>query len=125
MNKEPSVQLNDVSVTEFNPRPTAESEPTPKAGFKDMRVAGHSSAKDLAGSISKTYRGGQKVRMHAIGSQAVCQATKAIPIANSYLAPQGIFLVAKVYFMDKQIEVEGGESVARTSMIFELLPLDM
>lgn len=116
---EPTQPGTDVTATEFNP---IEQPTRPVDNMKDMRVAGHSNAKDLAGSIAKTYRVGNRVRMHAIGSQAVCQAVKAIPIANGYLAPQGIFLVAKIFFLDKQIEGQGGAMVARTSMIFELLP---
>ena len=105
----------EVIASEFNPTER------PVDPIKDMRVAGSSNAKDLAGSIAKTCRVGQRVRMCAIGAQAVCQAVKAIPIANGYLAPQGIFLVAKVYFMDKQLERDGSNET-RTSMVFELLP---
>ena len=90
----------EVKANDFVPPP----KPSPLPEVKEMRVAGHSNSKDLAGSIAKTFRGGQRVRLSAIGSQAVCQAVKAVPIANGYLGPQGVFLVAKIAFKDKQIE---------------------
>lgn len=62
--------------------------------IKDLRVAGSTPPKDLAGSIIHLLQEGQRVRLAAIGHQAVGQAIKAIPIVNQYCISQGYIVTA-------------------------------
>ncbi len=117
---------NHVQATDFE-RPDEESHKfngkSPKDDIIKLRVSSTSNCKDLAGSIAKFQQQGKKVVISAIGSQAINQAVKSIPIANSYLAPQGTVLVCLPYFEDKQIEIEGGQRVERTSINFQLISM--
>lgn len=57
--------------------------------IKELRVAGSTPPKELAGSIIHLLKDDKRVRLAAIGHQAVGQAVKAIPVVNQYCVAQG------------------------------------
>lgn len=59
----------------------------------ELRVAGSTPSKELAASIIHLLNDERRVRLAAIGHQAVGQAVKAIPVVNQYCIAQG-YLVA-------------------------------
>ena len=82
-----------------------------------LRVSSNSNPKAVAGSIAGTIREKGRVEMQAIGAGAVNQATKAIPIARGYVAPNGINLICIPGFVDLQIDGE-----ERTAIKFVVKP---
>ncbi len=86
-----------------------------------LRVAASSNSKDLAGSIAKLYQDNKECDLIAIGHAAVCQALKAVPIANGYLAPQGIVLVVLPSFENKLLDDGAGTPVERTLLRMRLM----
>jgi stage V sporulation protein SpoVS len=63
----------------------------------ELRVAGSTPPKELAGSIIHLLNDERKIRLAAIGHQAVGQAVKAIPMVNKYCIAQG-YVIALVPF---------------------------
>lgn len=68
----------------------------PVASFSDnfdtiteLRVAGSTPPKELAASIIHILNESRRVKLAAIGHQAVGQAVKAIPVVNQYCIAQG------------------------------------
>jgi stage V sporulation protein SpoVS len=59
----------------------------------ELRVAGSTPPKELAASIIHILNESRRVKLAAIGHQAVGQAVKAIPVVNQYCIAQG-YLVA-------------------------------
>lgn len=57
--------------------------------IKELRVAAGTPPKELAGSIVHLLQDGKRVRLAAIGHQAVGQAVKAIPVVNQFCITQG------------------------------------
>lgn len=55
----------------------------------ELRVAGSTPSKELAASIIHLLNDEKRVRLAAIGHQAVGQAVKAIPVVNQYCVAQG------------------------------------
>lgn len=58
----------------------------------DLRVGARTPPADLASAISHGIYDGKTVTLRSIGAGAVNQATKAIAIAQGYVAPRGIVL---------------------------------
>ena len=83
-----------------------------------FRVGGETDAKRLAGALAKDARAAELaapgvphvVRMEMIGAAAVNVAVKAVAIARSYLAVNGLDLSLRPSFFD--IEVAGKEKSA-------------
>lgn len=104
-----------------------ESEP-----IKIVQVRGTTPPKALAGSLMQEFRSSlgpgvaklPNLSLHAIGHQAVCQAVKAVPIANGLLAPHGIQLTILPSFENKMVHSEDDASVEveRTVLRLRLIP---
>ena len=108
------------------------------APVRVIQVAGTTSPKALAGSISEEFRQGldrkdasgnpsptiPSLSLHAIGHQAVCQGVKAVPIANGFLAARGIILTVLPTFEDKECvdETNPALKVTRTVLRLRLIP---
>lgn len=58
-----------------------------------LKVAAHSRSTAVAGAIAGVVRENGRAELQAIGAAAVNQATKAVAIARSYLALDGIDVV--------------------------------
>ena len=86
--------------------------------MKTLRVAGSSRATALAGAIAWAVRQGDDVEMVAIGPTAVNQATKAVAIARTYLALDGLDL----YLVPSFDTVETSEREERTALRFLIEP---
>ncbi|MGI5841069.1 MAG: stage V sporulation protein S [Patescibacteria group bacterium] len=67
---------------------------------KTFRVAGKSKATEVAGAIAWRVREVGKAKLLAVGPAAVNQATKAVAIARTYLALEGVELVMVPEFVD-------------------------
>ncbi len=72
--------------------------------MKTLKVAASSKATSLAGAIAWAIRQQEDVELVAIGAAAVNQATKAVAIARSYLALDGIDAICIPAFADVEID---------------------
>ena len=77
-----------------------------------LRVSSTSPAPALAGSIAKALREQPVIHLQAIGMAAVYQATKAVIIARTYLAEEGLDLLQQPSFLN----VEDRPGFERTVM---------
>ena len=68
-----------------------------------LKVSARSRSTAVAGAIAGVIREVQHAEVQAIGAGAVNQAVKAIAIAHSYLAPEGIDIVCVPAFTDVMI----------------------
>ncbi|MCL2754777.1 MAG: stage V sporulation protein S [Oscillospiraceae bacterium] len=75
-----------------------------------IKVSARSLPKMSAGAIAAVIREGGKAEVQAVGAGAANQGIKAIAIARTYLAPEGIDLICRPGFV--QIEIEGEEKTA-------------
>jgi len=82
-----------------------------------LRVSSRSRATAVAGAIAGVVREHGRAEVQAIGAGAVNQATKAVAIARSYLALEGIDLICIPAFADIQIDNE-----ERTAIRFTIEP---
>jgi stage V sporulation protein SpoVS len=88
----------------------------------ELRVAGTTAPKELAGSIVSNVLQGKSVCLAAIGHQAIGQAVKSVPIANGYCAAHGFFLAIVPSFEVKKIDsLDGGEPAERTACMLLLV----
>ena len=71
--------------------------------IKELRIAGSTPPKELAGSIVHLLQDGKRVRLAAIGHQAVGQAVKAIPIVNQFCITQGYVVTLLPSFSLKNV----------------------
>lgn len=71
--------------------------------IRELRVGGGTPPKDLAGSIIHLLQDGMRVRLAAIGHQAVGQAVKAIPVVNAFAITQGYVVTLMPYFALKSV----------------------
>jgi stage V sporulation protein S len=78
-----------------------------------LKVSAHSRSTAVAGAIAGVIRDGNKAELHAIGAGAVNQAVKAVAIARSYLALEGLDL----FLVPSFIEVTIGDQT-RTALAF-------
>lgn len=83
-----------------------------------MRMGSKTKARQAAGAIANTVREGCAVEINAIGAGAVNQFIKAHAIANKFLEPDGVLLVAVPSFDD--LEVDGGERTAISTLLVPL-----
>ncbi len=65
-----------------------------------LKVSAHSRSTAVAGAIAGVVREHGRAEVQAIGAGAVNQATKAVAIARSYLALDGIDLICIPAFAD-------------------------
>lgn len=80
---------------------------------KELRVAGSTPPKELAGSIIHLLKDEKRVRLAAIGHQAVGQAVKSIPVVNQYCVAQGFIMAIVPAFSLMEVtnrEVDDDES---------------
>jgi len=69
-----------------------------------IKVKAMSRTAAVAGAIAGVVREHKRAEVQAIGAGAVNQAVKALILAKSYLAEDGIFVVAIPEFVDVDIE---------------------
>lgn len=82
-----------------------------------IKVASHSRTAAVAGAIAGVMREIHRVEVQAIGAAAVNQAVKAMIIAKSYLAEEGVEVSFTPSFVDVMIEDQ-----ARTAIRFLVEP---
>lgn len=96
------------------------------AEIKELRVAGSTPPKELAGSIIHLLKDEKRVRLAAIGHQAVGQAVKAVPIVNQYCIAQGFIMSLLPAFQLMEVpnrELEEEESSRMQERTVTLLTL--
>lgn len=76
--------------------------------FAELKVAGGTPPKDLAASIVHLLNDSQRVKLAAIGHQAVGQAVKAIPVVNQYCIAQGYVVTILPSFQIMRVPVREG-----------------
>jgi len=98
------------------------------ADIAELRVAGGTPPKDLAASIVHLLNDDKRVKLAAIGHQAVGQAVKAIPVVNQYCIAQGYlvtilpsFHVMHVPNREGEPEVDEDRSAERTVTMLLLI----
>jgi stage V sporulation protein S len=82
-----------------------------------IKVASHSRTAAVAGAIAGVMREAHRAEVQAIGAAAVNQAIKAIIIAKSYLAEEGVEIVFVPSFVDVEINEQ-----TRTAIRFAVEP---
>jgi stage V sporulation protein S len=75
-----------------------------------IKVSAHSRSTAVAGAVAGVIRDHHYAEVQAIGASAVNQAIKAIAIARSYLALDGIDIVCQPEFVE--IQIDGQERTA-------------
>jgi stage V sporulation protein S len=68
-----------------------------------LKVSAHSRSTAVAGAIAGVIREKGRAEIQAIGAGAVNQAAKAVAIARSYLALEGIDIICIPVFADVTI----------------------
>ena len=68
-----------------------------------LRVAGTSCTTSLAGAIAWRVRQEGRVEVEAIGAGAVNQAVKAVAVARTYVAPEGLDLWMTPHFVTVEL----------------------
>lgn len=71
-----------------------------------LRVSAKSRATAVAGAIAGVVRESGRAEVQAIGAGAVNQAAKAVAIARSYLALEGLDIICIPAFADVEINEE-------------------
>lgn len=61
-----------------------------------LRIASDTCVSDAAGAIAAQLRESNGVRLQAIGAAAVNQATKAIAMAGTFMAPEGRLVLTSI-----------------------------
>jgi len=82
-----------------------------------IKVASHSRTAAVAGAIAGVIRESQHAEVQAIGASAVNQAIKAMVIAKSYLAEEGVDIIFSPSFVDVSIDDQ-----SRTAIRFVVEP---
>jgi stage V sporulation protein S len=85
--------------------------------MKTLKVAASSKATSLAGAIAWAIRQQEDVELVAIGAAAVNQATKAVAIARTYLALEGLDL----YLIPGFATVETPNDDERTAVVLQVV----
>ena len=75
-----------------------------------IKVSAHSRSTAVAGAIAGVMRDHHHAEVQAIGASAVNQAVKAVAIARSYLALDGIDIICVPEFVE--VDIEGQERTA-------------
>ncbi len=86
--------------------------------MKTLKVAATSKATALAGAIAWAIRQHEDVELVAIGAGAVNQSTKAVAIARTYLALEGLDL----YLVPSFATVETPNDDERTAIRLAVIP---
>ncbi len=81
----------------------------------NLKVAGKSNPKSVAGSIANNIRESKAVEITVMGPNATGQAMKAAAIAREYLREEGIDLVVRPEFL--HIELDGEQKSAMKLVI--------
>ncbi len=68
-----------------------------------LRVSGSTQPEKLASTIAHKILAGRKVALRAVGAPAVNQGTKAVIIAQGFLAPKGLMLSRRDGFIDVEM----------------------
>lgn len=68
-----------------------------------LKVSAHSKSSAVAGAIAGVIREHGRAELQAIGAGAVNQATKAVAIARSFLALEGLDIICIPAFTDVAI----------------------
>jgi stage V sporulation protein S len=82
-----------------------------------IRVASQSRTASVAGAIAGIMREANRVEVRAIGAGAVNQAVKALIVARSYLAEEGVEIIFVPSFVVLLIE-----DLERTAISFVVAP---
>jgi stage V sporulation protein S len=82
-----------------------------------IKVKGTSRTSAVAGAIAGVVREHQRAEVQAIGASAVNQSVKAMALARSYLAQDGIDVIFIPEFVD--VDIEGK---IRTAIKFSVEP---
>ena len=82
-----------------------------------IKVASHSRTAAVAGAIAGVMREADRAEVQAIGAAAVNQAVKAMVIAKSYLAEEGVDISFSPSFVEVMINEQ-----ARTAIKFLIEP---
>jgi len=85
---------------------------TPRTGTEIIKVSARSTPKLTAGAIAAVIREGGKAEVQAVGAGAANQGIKAVAIARTYLAPEGIDLICRPMFREIEIDGESRTSIA-------------
>lgn len=80
------------------------STPSQNSAALMLKVAARSHPAMVAGAVASIMRKGSPVTMQAIGAAAVNQAVKAVAIAQTYLASDGIAIACTPSFLTLQID---------------------
>lgn len=75
-----------------------------------LRVSAQSRSTAVAGAIAGVVREKGRAEVQAIGAAAVSQAIKAVAIARTYLAQDGLDVICIPTFVD--LDVDGAERTA-------------
>ncbi len=67
-----------------------------------LRVGSSSPVRGVAGSIAHALRENEQIVLRAIGAAAVNQAVKAVALARSYLAAEGVEIVVVPSMQDAE-----------------------
>jgi stage V sporulation protein SpoVS len=93
--------------------------------IKELRVAGGNPPKEQAAVINRTLQGGKRVRLTAIGHQAVGQAIKSIPAVNQFCVSQGYLVTLLPSFSLQEVVNREAEDESqmhdRTIMVMSLI----
>ncbi|MFZ1755056.1 MAG: stage V sporulation protein S [Caldilineaceae bacterium] len=76
-----------------------------------LRVGGASPVRGLAGSIAHALRQHEQIVLRAIGASAVNQAVKAVALARTYLAAEGMEIGVIPSIQDVDMEGYGRSAV--------------
>jgi len=81
-----------------------------------IKVSAHSRSTAVAGAIAGVMRDYHYAEVQAIGASAVNQAIKAVAIARTYLALDGIHIICLPEFVDVEI---GGQERTAVRLVIE------
>lgn len=88
----------------------------PNSSRSLFRVSSHSDVHRLAGAIAHIIRSDGAVDLQAIGAAATNQSVKAIAVAQSFLAPEGMRITSQPQMVDLE---ENG--MQRTAVRFAVM----
>jgi stage V sporulation protein S len=108
----------DINVDHARDTITSVTVPQRREPIVDViKVKGTSRTSAVAGAIAGVVREHNRAEVQAIGASAVNQAVKAMALAKSYLAQDGIFVIFSPEFVDVEIDEK-----VRTAIKFVVEP---
>lgn len=84
----------------------------------NIKVAGKSNVKGVAGSITKSLEDNKEVVLTSIGASATNQAIKAIAMARGFMSVKGYDLYVAPGFGNTEID---GEEITAIKLVLKLL----